>query len=137
MKVKNPDLLPYHATVRHAIGRFDELVVEVLTRGATAAITVLAAPWFFRQSVGKEGEAFDRLLFGVSFFAVLIASYVVFATALYADLLRRSVNVATDLESEIFEGDSKCWLTNELDKNFLAGVKQAQFFMLSSRPCFI
>lgn len=119
--------LPYYSIVRDSIRGFDTLIVDILTKGATATVALLVGP----LAIFKPEENDDwSTVFFVSIFAVLAALYILTAVALYSDLLRRAVEVGKKLERDIFEGDESFFLTAALDKNPLAGGKSGRNFYL-------
>lgn len=70
-------------------------------------------------------------IFFTSAFAPPVALYIFTAVNLYADLLYRSVGIAVSLEAEIFEEPQQwahLFLTNQLDRNPLAGGKGGTWF---------
>jgi hypothetical protein len=113
-------LLQYYQTVRQAIQGFDTLINNILTTGATLTIAILVGPFAIFKSKQDIEWSIAAL---ISIFAILGALYILTAVALYADLLKRAVSVATELEKEMFEGHEEAWLTTELEKNPLAGGK--------------
>src|SRR5690242_2911070 len=119
-------LMSYYDRVRQTIASFDSLVVDILAKGATLVIAILIGPWsLLHFSSGglnlTEVESIFKWVSWVSIAAVFASAYVTFTVSLYADLLKRSVELGAALETDLFEKPIERGLTTILDKSPLAG----------------
>jgi len=125
---EHDSLLRYYDRVRQTIASLDSLVVDILAKGATLIIAILIGPWsLLHFSSGglnsTEVQSIFKWVSWVSIAAVFASAYVTFTVSLYADLLRRSVELGTALETDIFDKPGERGLTTILDRNPLAGGK--------------
>lgn len=122
----------YHDRVRQTIASFDTLVVDILAKGATLVIAILIGPWSLLHFsngalTSTEVESIFKWVSWVSIAAVFASAYVTFAVSLYADLLKRSVELGTRLEAELFENPAEGGLTTILDESLLAAGRGGQY----------
>lgn len=125
-------LMSYYDRVRQTIGSFDSLVVDILAKGATLVIAILVGPWsllhFSSGGVNStEIESIFQWVSWVSIAAVFASAYVTFTVSLYADLLKRSVELGAALETDLFDRPGERGLTTILDRSPLAGGKGGRF----------
>lgn len=134
LRPEHEKVLPYYDRVRETISNFDNLVVDLLAKGATLVIAILIAPGsFLKFDLGQPGVSTlaAKVMFYASVAAVLAAGYVILAVSLYADLLKRSVKVADELEDRLFSQTPEVCLTKALEKNPLAGGRGGRWLYLA------
>lgn len=137
LKPDGDKLLPHEEYVRHAIANFDSLMVDILQRGATLIIALLAGSWALFLRDAKTVDVLTKpdhvvvlwLLFSIACASVLASIYIWFGVWLYSALLHHAVELSKKIEASILACPKEHGLSVYLDRNVnLAAGRKGPFF---------
>ncbi len=137
LKPDGEKLLRHEEYVRHAIANFDGLMVDILQRGATLIIAILAGSWALFMRNATSVDVLTKpdhvvvlwLLFAIACASVLASIYIWFGVWLYSALLHHAVQLSKKIEQTIFACPREHGLSTSLDRNVnLAAGRWGPFF---------
>ena len=89
--IKEESILIHYQTIRHTVSNFDTILVTLLTQGNTFVIGILSVPFIANMK--------PILAAAITFFALLLGLFFLFANWLYLSFLKGSVQLAQRWES--------------------------------------